>query len=448
MRYPAAALDTVPDLAHLAKLLEAARRNDSWETLRSLTDDVGPRYPCTPGDVAAVAWAREAMGRAGLQGVRAEAAPATLWERGVGVGSMLLPRAQGVSLAALGGSVGTPSGGIEAPVVAFGSLDELDAASPEQVAGKIVYLHHVMPRRRDGTGYNQGSLVRMNGPSRAARKGAVACLVRSIGTDSMVAPHTGALWYEAGAPVIPAAALSTPDGDRLHRLLASGREVHFALSLGCQPLPVGESYNVLGELPGTDLASEIVLLGAHLDSWDLSVGALDDGAGVAIAIEAARLLAALPARPRRTVRVVLFANEELGIGGGRAYADAHRDEAPRHAAAIEADQGDGRPWALRVPAEHRDGALTRALIAALSPLGVALDDGPSRGGVDISPLRALGVPFVDLRQDATRYFDFHHTINDVLENVSRDDLEAATQAFAATVWVLASADQSFAPAVK
>jgi carboxypeptidase Q len=443
--YRGGTVSSAPELLHLDTLLKSATASaNAWELVRSLTDDVGPRFPCTSGDAAGVAWAREALASAGLTDVRAEPAPATLWERGGEAGQLLLPRRrQPVALTALGGSIGTPPGGLDAEIIEFRSLAELDAAPPDQVAGKIVYLHHVMPRLRDGTGYNVAAAVRTSGPSRAARKGALACLVRSAGTDSTRAAHTGALWYEQDAPQIPAAALSTPDGDLLHRALSSGSPVHFSLSLGCRPMPVGESFNVLGELPGGDRADEIVLLGAHLDSWELGTGALDDGAGCAIAIEAARLLASLPQRPRRTVRIALFANEELGIGGGRAYADAHRAEARRHVAALEADQGDGEPWALRVPAEGRERPLTRALEAALLPLGITLDAGPSRGGVDISPLRSLGVPFVDLRQDATRYFDFHHTANDVLENVSREALEAATAAFAVAVWVIANTDDAF-----
>jgi acetylornithine deacetylase/succinyl-diaminopimelate desuccinylase-like protein len=300
-----------------------------------------------------------------------------------------------------------------------------------------------MPRLRDGTGYNTGAFVRTSGPSRAAKKGAIACLVRSIGTSSARAAHTGALFYQPGAPQIPAAALSIPDAEMLHRALAAGAKVRAALSLGCAPLPVGESANVIGEIPGTDRADEIVLIGAHLDSWDLGTGALDDGAGCAIAVEVGRLCASLPERPRRTIRVALFANEELGSGGGNAYASAYASEAARHVAAMEADQGDGRPWALRVPQDGREGPVSRALQKALAPLGISLDPGPSRGGVDIQPLRQLGVPFVDLRQDATRYFDFHHSANDVLENVSRPDLDDATVAFAAAILVLANADERF-----
>jgi Zn-dependent M28 family amino/carboxypeptidase len=227
----------------------------------------------------------------------------------------------------------------------------------------------------------------------------------------------------------------------LARALGAGRDVRCNLALGCAPLPVGTSANVLAELPGT--TDEVVLLGAHLDSWELGTGALDDGAGCAIAIEAARYIAALPHAPRRTIRIGLFANEEMGIGGGLAYADAYKSAARAHVAAIEADQGDGKPWALRVPRGQHASPLTQALHGALDSLGITLDEGPSRGGVDISPLRQLGVPFVDLRQDASRYFDFHHTANDVIDNVSRDDLLAATLAFATAVWVLANDDDRY-----
>jgi len=381
------------------------------------------------------------MRRAALTNVRRESAPATLWERGAESCVLCLPRQQSVVLSALGGSVGTPEGGVEAPVVMFTSLDALEKAPREQVEGRIVYLHHVMERLRDGTGYNGGSVVRMRGPSRAAKKGALACLVRSIGTDSMRAAHTGALFYESGAPEIPAAALSTPDGDMLARALLAGKEVVSKLTLGCKPLPVGESANVVAEVVGRERPNEIVLMGAHLDSWDLGTGALDDGAGCAIALEVGRLIAALPIAPRRTVRIVFFANEELGTGGGLAYARSHTAEASSHIAALEADQGDGAPWAFRVP--NLEGELPKRLAAALEPLGIALDPGPSRGGVDIAPLRQLGVPFVDLRQDATRYFDFHHTANDLIENVSRDDLAKATVAFATAVYTIAEAEETF-----
>lgn len=422
----------------------AAFEERTFALLRSLCDEVGPRFPCTAGDVAAQDWAKQAMVQAGLGFVRAESAPATSWERGAESCTLRLPRPQSVVLTALGGSVGTPDGGLEAKVVMFGSIEELDRAPREAVEGRIVYLHHVMPRSRDGASYNAGGALRMRGPARAAAKGASACLLRSIGTDSTRAAHTGAVYYDSPTSAIPAAALCTPDADLLARALASGKEVVSRLVLGCRPLPVGESANIIGEVAGRERPEEIVLVGAHLDSWDLSSGAQDDGAGCAIALEVGRRLAALPRRPRRTVRVVLFANEELGTGGGLAYARAHAGEASRHVVAMEADQGDGAPWAFRAPEGSGSRRLTQRLATALAPLGIPLDPGASRGGVDIGPLRSHGVPFVDLRQDATRYFDFHHTVNDVIENVSPGDLARATEAFFTATQILADAEETFA----
>lgn len=428
----------------LLDLRGAARSvSRAYDVLRSLTDEVGPRFSGTPGEAAGVAWALEAMKRAGLSNERTEPSPTVLWERGTERVELLTPRRERLVASALGGSVATVGGALEAQVVEAGSLEELDRMDRTRVEGRIVYLHYVMPRLRDGTGYNTGGWLRTVGASRAAKLGAVGFLVRSIATHSMRVPHTGALHYDAGVAKIPAAALCPPDGDLLHRLLSSGQSVRMAMELGCRPLHAGESFNVLGEVPGSDLADQIVLFGAHLDSWDVGRGAVDDGAGCAMALEVGRMIAALPKRPRRTLRIALFANEELGAAGGNAYAAAHADEAARHFVAMEADQGDGAPWALRVPEHRRDSAASKRLAALLAPLDVGLDPGQARGGVDIGPIGGRGVPFVDLRQDATRYFDLQHSANDVLENVVKEDLDAATAAFATTVALLANMDESF-----
>ncbi|MCC6525676.1 MAG: M20/M25/M40 family metallo-hydrolase [Polyangiaceae bacterium] len=422
----------------LRQLRQGARdASRAWDLLVSLNDDVGPRFTGTPGEAAGVAWALAAAGRAGLANVRTEPAECTRWERGAARADILEPTSQAIVVAALGGSVPTPAGGLEAELVVVPSLDALHQLGRAGVEGRIVYIHHLMPRLRDGTGYNHGGYLRAHATSHAARLGAVGCLVRSIATSATRAPHVGMLFYESDAPHIPAAAVCVPDGDLLARLAASGRRVRVRLELGCRSLPSGTGHNVLAEVPGTDLAHEIVLFGAHLDTWDLGRGALDDGAGCVLALETARLVSELPVRPRRTVRIALFANEELGSGGGHAYAAAHKDEAGQHFVALEADQGDGKPWALRMPEGQAQSAAARHLHSALGPLGIALDPGGARGGVDIQPLRGLGVPFFDLRQDATRYFDFHHSANDVLENVSREDLDHAVAGFAVAVAVLA-----------
>ncbi len=412
------------------------------ELLRGLTDEVGPRFSGTPGEARAVAWALDAMRRAGLSDARTEPSPTVLWERGVEQVDILQPRREPLVACALGGSVPTAGGPLEAQVVEVTSLEQLDAMDRAKVEGRIVYLHHVMPRLRDGTGYNLAGWARTAGASRAAKLGAVGFLIRSVATHSTRFAHTGALHYDGDVAKIPAAAVSPPDGDLLHRLLTKGERVRVSMNLGCRPLLGGESFNVVGEIPGTDLAHEIVLFGAHLDSWDGGRGAVDDGAGVVMALEVARLLAAAPRRPRRTLRIALFANEELGAAGGGAYAHAHTHEADRHFVAMEADQGDGAPWSLRVPEGRRDGAIAQGLSAFLAPLGLGLDAGVARGGVDIGPLRRHGVPFLDVRQDATRYFDLHHSPNDVFESVVKEDLDAATVGFVSALAFLTQADGS------
>ena len=417
-------------------------RGDSraYDLLRTLTDQVGPRFSGTPGEAAAVAWALEAMQRAGLSNIHTEPSPTVLWERGVERVELIAPRRERLVATALGGSVSSPGGAVEAQVVEATSLEDLDRLGRAGLEGRIVYLHYVMPRLHDGTGYNTGGWLRTAGPSRAAKHGAVGFLIRSIATHTMRLAHTGALHYQDDAPQIPAAALSPPDGDQLHRLLEAGTPVRMAMELGCRPLHAGQSFNVIGEVPGTDLAEQIVLFGAHLDSWDGGRGAVDDGAGCVMALEVGRMLAGLAKRPRRTLRIALFANEELGAAGGKAYAVAHEAQAAKHFVAMEADQGDGAPWALRMPA--RDSAAAKRLAAFLEPLRIKLDPGQARGGVDIGPIHGRGVPVVDIRQDATRYFDLQHSSNDVFENVVRDDLDATTGAFAATIALLTHMDES------
>jgi hypothetical protein len=263
----------------------------------------------------------------------------------------------------------------------------------------------------------------------------VGVVIRSIGTDRNRTPHTGALKYDDDAPKIPAAALSIPDAGLLTRLLAAGAPVRLRFRLDCGDAPPGRSANVVGEVPGRAAGrrDEIVLLGAHLDSWDLGTGAIDDGAGCGIVLEAARLIALLPRRPERTVRVVLYANEEHGNDGGKAYRAAHSAELPRHVAAFEADSGTGAPLGLSWLAGPSSERGLRGLLEALAPLGVAALASGGSGGVDVGPLREDGVPQFSFSQDRSTYFDFHHTANDTFDRIepaSLDRMAAATAAFA------------------
>jgi Zn-dependent M28 family amino/carboxypeptidase len=381
-----------------------------------------------------VAWAESRLRALGFPRVWTEPVAVPRWVRGEARGEIVAPWPQRVALLALGGSVGTGAGGLEAEVVGVEDLDALAKLGDDEVAGRIVFFTKRMRRTDDGAGYGDAVDIRSRGAAAAAAKGAAAVLIRSVGTDANRLPHTGQTRYAEDGAKIPAAALSVPDAELIERQLDSGRPVRFRLELGCRTEEDATSANVIGEIPGRGAPGEIVLLVAHLDSWDVGTGAQDDGAGVAIAIEAARLGAGADgAGPRRTVRVLLTANEEFGLSGARAYARDHAAEMPAHVVAIEADSGAGRVLGLRTRFRTEDAAAADELAARVAPLGIPLQLDVARGGADLSRLRPLGVPLVDLRQDATLYFDIHHTENDTLDKIDPADLRHATAAFATFV---------------
>lgn len=415
----------------------------AWDIVRSLTVEVGPRLAGSEGDRRAVAWAQRTLKELGFPVVRAEKVTVPHWERGENTGAITAPWPQPVVLTALGGSVATPAGGVEAEVVRVESLAAIEQLDRAAVEGRIVFYDVKMERAKDGSGYGRAVPVRGAGASRAAAKGAVAVLIRSIGTSNDRVAHTGAMRYEEGVAKIPAAALSNPDADLLAHQVASGRPVRFRLRLLTSTHPDAESANVIAEVPGRERPEEIVLLGCHLDSWDLGTGAHDDGAGCAIVVEAARRILELPERPRRTVRVVLYANEEFGLSGARAYAEAHAAEVPRHVMATESDFGAGRVWSFgsRVAPE----ALPKIaeLAGLLAPLGIGWIGNDSRGGADLSPLRPLGVPVLGLGHDGTLYFDVHHTANDTLDKIDREQLDQSVAAYAAAAYFAAEMEGDF-----
>jgi hypothetical protein len=416
--------------------IAAGSRASEW--VRQLTDRAGPRLAGSPGDRAAVAVAIEMLTELGFSNVRAERVVVPVWTRGPESGEVVSPVQQRLALAALGGSVSTPEAGIEAEVLGVKSFDELDGKK-DAVAGRIVFFDVPTDRTQDGAGYGRSVIYRADGASRAARYGAIGALVRSIGTDANRLPHTGGVDYAADAPKIPAAALSNPDADLLAHLLRRSGPVRVRLSLACATQADGESANVIGEVPGREFPEEIVVLGAHLDSWDLGRGAIDDGAGCGIVIETARQIAILDRRPRRTTRVVLFANEENGLAGGKAYAADHAAELPRHAAAFEADSGTGRPLGISWNAGPSAAALFSQISDLLAPLEASHLSPGGYGGADISPMLISGVPLVGLSQDMWTYFDFHHTANDTFDKIVPKDLDHSTAATAVAAWCLADA---------
>jgi carboxypeptidase Q len=412
-----------------ALISRARESRGAYALLTDLVDQVGPRLSGSDGAKAAVDWAVERFVALGLE-VRKEPVLVPVWVRGLEQGEVLAApgrRGHVLVLTALGGSPGTRHGGLEAEVLEVSSLGELEQSGPA-VRGRIVFFNHTMALAKD---YRRFGELRTRGPAAAAKLGAVGALVRSLATASMRSPHTGMTQFEEGEVPIPAAAISVEDAELLHRLLVAGT-VRVRIALGCRILPDALSSNVVADLRGRERPEEVVLLGAHLDSWDLAVGAQDDGAGVALVIEAARLLASLPERPRRTVRFVLFMNEENGLRGAKTYALAHAAELLLHVAAMELDAGAGRPLGVAFKAGAGASSLVEAWLPPLVPVGAGTLLQEDAGGADLSPMSKAQVPLVSVVQDTTHYFDIHHSAADTLDKV---DPEAFSRTSAAVAWL-------------
>lgn len=406
----------------ISRRLEGQPATGAHQLACELADLAGPRLAGSPGDPLARAWAVQKMKAIGLSGVREEPVDVPRWERGPLSVELVSPWPQPLAAVSLGGSASTPPSGITAGVVRAISIEALASLPDDAVRGKIVFFDKPMSRQRDGfPSYAQAVDVRALGAIAAARKGAVASVIRSIATSTARFPHTGLMQYEDGVPRIPAVALAVPDADLLARAVAAG-PVTLRLAVTNTQHPDARSANVVGEVKGREKPDEIVLVGAHLDSWDTGPGALDDGAGVGVTLEVARLLLASP--PRRTVRVVLFANEENGLKGALTYARDHAAELPRHQAAIEFDGGAGEAWELAWSAGDAAQPEMDRVATALAPLGVEGAQRAARaGGADLGPLAPSGVPRLHLKQDAHRYFDVHHSADDTCDKI--DPLEIA-----------------------
>ena len=440
------------DLAHAERLRDAALGDaTAWQLLQSLCNDVGARPAGSAADAQAVAWAQAAMRRLDLTQVRAEGFAMRAWVRGPATARLLAPVPQDLVMAALGNSVAAPAAGIEADIAWYDSLAALRADTSTRALGRVVFIDEKMERFRDGRGYGPAVGARNNGAIEAAKRGALALGIRSIGTDRERIAHTGAMRYEIGVPRIPAFAISVPDADALAALHAQGQTLRLQLKLQAQSDVDTRSHNVIGEVPGTDLAHEIVLISAHLDSWDLGQGALDNGAGVAIVTAAAALLQRLnlqhQLRARRTVRVVLFGNEENGFDGARHYGD--RYGAVTHQWVGESDFGAGRVWQMKSRVNPAALPLAQQMTQLLAPLGVAWPtDGFNTGnpGPDAALLmRRHKWPALQLSQDGTHYFDVHHTVHDTLDRVDPATLPQNVACWAVTAWLAAQAPVGFGP---
>jgi carboxypeptidase Q len=426
-----------------AALRDAALKDDlAWDITEGLTTEIGPRLAGTEAEARARDWAVRKLKSLGFSNVRIEPFDMPVWVRGEERAEIVAPFPQRLVLAALGNSGATPDAGITAEVVGFPSVEALRAASADQVRGKIVFVTHGMKPTQDGSSYGSFGAARRQGPSIASAKGAAAIVIRSIGTDYHRNPHTGVQSWADGVSPIPAAALSLPDAEQLERILKRGKPVTMKLLLTPKQIGMRQSGNVIAEVPGRDPNAGIVLVGGHLDSWDLGTGAIDDAAGVAITTAAAKRIMDA-GKPLRTIRVVWFGAEEVGLFGGIAYRDAHKNE--KHAVLAESDFGADRVWRYRTRVNPAALPALAPLAAALAPLGIGPTENGKAGGSDIAPLAETGVPVIELSQDGTRYFDLHHTPDDTLDKIDPEQLRQNVAAWTAMLSVVANNPTDLGP---
>jgi len=416
-----------------------------YDIVESLTVEVGPRLAGSPKDMIAVNWAMNKLTSLGFDKVYKEPVQVPIWERGEAKAKIISPVEQPLVITALGGSVATPIEGIKAKIARFDSLAALQAASPEDVKGKIAFIDQKTERHITGEGYGKSVGGRSRGAVAAAQKGALAIVIRSIGTDHDRMAHTGVMRYQDGVAKIPAAAMSNPDADLVDAMLKRDPNAVLEVHMSPKDLGTNTSYNVIAEVTGSSKPNEIVLIGAHLDSWDEGTGAIDDGAGVAIVTAAAKHIQDLPQKPARTVRVVLYAAEEIGLLGGKAYAEAHKAELPLHYIAAESDFGAGPIYQIDTKVNDNVFAQVKESIKPMTYNGVALGNNQASGGPDVSMLPALGVPVASLRQDGHDYFDYHHTPNDTLDKIDPKALAQNVAAYAQFAYIMANSNVVLTP---
>ena len=425
---------------------QALKSNLAFDILESLTTEVGPRMAGTPQDALAVKWGVAKFKELGFDKVWTEPVEFDTWVRGVESAETTAPYAQPLKITALGFSIGTPDKGIEAEIIQFDSIEALMEAPKGIADGKIVFISRKMERYRDGKGYGPVVKARGIGAIEAAKKGAVAVLIRSVGTDSHRLPHTGMMRYQDGIEKIPAAALSNPDADLLERMLSRKMPVMLKLRIGSHAGPKYTSHNVIGEMLGSELPEEKIIIGGHLDSWDLGTGAVDDGAGVAITMAAAKLIGDSKVRPKRTVRVVLWSNEEQGLMGAKAYAKRHKADLDNHVTGAESDFGAGKIYAFASNVAEESLDIVEQMKPLMLPLGIEYANNQAGPGPDLIPMYQLGMSVFSLRQDGTDYFDLHHTADDTLDKVKPENLSQNVAAYVVFAYVAANSKDKIKPA--
>lgn len=430
------------DVATAEALRDKALKSDlAWEITEELTD-MGPRLVGSPAMERAKDWGVAKLKAMGFTNVVAEEFAKPSWTRGEEWAEITAPYPQKLSIIGLGRTISTPAAGIEAEVVLFKTYNELLAAPAGSLKGKIAFVNEPMTRAQDGAGYGPAGAPRRGGPAEAAKRGAVALLIRSVSTSTSTVPHTGSTAHGTDAPNVPAAALGVPEADLLQRLALKG-PVKVKLKLVNSTDAKDVAWNVAGEIRGSEKPDEIIVIGGHLDSWDVGTGALDDATGVAITTAAAKLIAELPKRPKRTIRVVMWGSEESG-GSSDAYLAAHKNELSKIVLAGESDTGADRIYALALPQGSAEHPVMKEASRIMTSLKIYTDRAPSAGGgADISGIERAGVPVINLHQDASRYFDFHHTADDTLDKVDPAQLAQNVAAWTSFLYLVADSDIDF-----
>jgi carboxypeptidase Q len=419
---------------------EALSNGKSYEMLHDLTINIGPRLSGSPGAAAAVEWSRHVMEQFGFDSVWLQPVMVPHWVRGQQEVGSIISKKKGtvpVNVCALGGSIGTGPSGIAAGIVEVKSFDELKMLGIKGVQGKIVFFNRPMdPTKIDAfTAYGGAVDQRGGGAAQAVKYGAVAVLVRSMGLNQEEYPHTGGMRYATDGAKIPALAISTKHADALSKLLKEEKDLQFYMENHSVMLEDAPSFNVIGEMKGTEFPEQIIVVGGHLDSWDLAQGAHDDGAGCVQSIEVLRLFNAMGFKPKHTVRAVMFMNEENGLRGGLKYAELAEKNKEKHLVAIESDRGGFTPrgFTMTAPKEVRD--KIKSWKPLLEPYGLT-DFDQEGGGADIGPLGRQDVPVMEYLPDSQRYFDYHHTREDTIDKVSKRELELGAASMAALVYLI------------
>ncbi|MEO7987050.1 MAG: M28 family metallopeptidase [Gemmatimonadales bacterium] len=417
----------------IADSLYRAATGDSLAYIRlgRLVDTFGHRLSGSPALEAAIDWVLAEMSKDGLENVRGEPVMVPRWVRGSESAQMVQPRVAPLRMLGLGGSIATPKTGITAPVLVVSGFEELQQRAAD-AKGKIVLFDAPF------TDYVAVRRIRSDGPSAAARVGALACLIRSVASASIRSPHTGSTIYDSTVRKIPAAALSIEDAMMLHRFQNRGERVIVTLRMSAQTLPDAPSRNVVAEIVGREKPDQVVVLGGHIDSWDVGQGAMDDGGGLMAAWEAVRLMHRLGLRPRRTVRVVLWTNEENGGRGGLGYRDAHAAELAGHVLAMESDNGAFDPRGYTFVGSDSAASVVKQVAALLDSAGISgVQRVPESPAADITPLVETGIPGMELDVDGSRYFWYHHSDGDTLDKLDPAELARCVAAMAVMAYVVA-----------